>query len=179
MGQILAAAATLGTLIFFGVQVRDSHRQVKQTESNRREDREHELADRRRERELSYTPYLSVAVGTQQFVAHGACTAKCIVNADGAGVAYNVSVSFSLQRDGAWQTPLICPTIHYLRAPASAPVEISWIDNDARQWARLEVSFLSMYRESIRFEQTGYVEPRKGLVLTEPPAFLDVVGKRI
>lgn len=164
LAQIVAALSTLGALIFFWAQIQQMRSQQMQDEKDRREDFE-----------LAHTPYLSLQVLT----AHrpepnqpGVLSADCQVNADGAGVAYDVKVTLRFERNGQMEHAHTDHYIKYLRAPDSHTATLSWnfgIVGPQDRAAYVEFEFVNMFHKKQRYGHRAWINDAAGLRVEGAP----------
>lgn len=174
--QAAAAVGTVAVLAFVWVQLRGAGRDGRQlNEMVNAEIEELRASQERRESRLredyetSQTPYVSLEVLPGTSRQEDRWVGTCRVNADGGGVAYNVTVN------------LLIPSLHYtdvavvryLRAPGSAAVELRWPLHLQRD-ARIEVVFTSRFGRVHRVSHAAFVQDDGVLRIADTPSIEDL-----
>jgi hypothetical protein len=171
-----AAAATAAALVLVWRELRSSGREGRHLNEivgaqieELRNGQEHREARLREEYERTQTPYLSLEVLPGPRRQEDRWVAGCRVNADGGGVAYNVTLN------------LVIPSLHYtdvaavryLRAPGSASVELRWPLHVERD-ARIEVVFTSRFGRVHRVSHGAFVQDDGSLRIADTPSIEDL-----
>jgi hypothetical protein len=140
LGTWLAAIGTIGTLIFFWLQLQ-AMREGLNAERKRAED-----AFRQ-----EHTPFLSIAL--REFVVNPRpeAWAHFTLHADGQGVAYNVIVNMVIEPGSppGWTGTHV---VSFLRAPDSETVSFSWDIKPGSRPAWLEIRFTNMFEQSVAWK---------------------------
>lgn len=177
VAAVLAAAGTVGSLIFLGLQTKTLAKQVRD-----------EAQGRRTAFRVERTPFLSVEAGPVEAVRHSRVSGReessrpvhITIHADGAGVAHNVIVNFfQIGERPPWRV-LAIRTVPFLRAPAATEVVLFCPEDtpvlEAATAFRIEVSYLNMFNEraelahSARF-RTGRAGSEVMLEITDAPVY--------
>ena len=174
--QAAAALGTVGVLALVWLQLRSAGRdgqrlnEMVSTEIEElRASQERREAQLREDHEAAQTPYLSLEVVAGGGRREDRWVATCRINADGGGVAYNVTLN------------LLIPSLHYsdvaavryLRAPGSAPVELRWPVHVERD-ARIEVVFTSRFGRVHRVSHGAFVQDDGSLRIADTPSIEDL-----
>lgn len=168
LAQAAVVLATIGTLAFFAAQLGEMRRQAEASERQRQADYERQ-----------HTPHLSLEVdGVVRPWAH--VRVRCRLNADGAGVPYNVRISVK-DPSNSQQMRDVSADVPYVRAPGSKEFELLWgyngNDRDRQRDVKVEVRYATMFTtaeagesKAVSFEQWGKASDA-GLDLPSPPTY--------
>ena len=174
--EAAAAAATVAVLVLVWRELRSSGREGRQLNEivgaqveELRAGQERREAQLREDHERTQTPYVSLEVLPGPRRQEDRWVAGCRVNADGGGVAYNVTLN------------LVIPSLHYtdvfvvryLRAPGSAPAELRWPLHVQRD-ARIDVMFTSRFGRVHRVSQAAFVQDDGVLRIADAPSIEDL-----
>lgn len=174
--QAGGALGTVAALLLVWLQLRTTGREGRQLNEivtaqieELRSSQERREGQLREDYERSQTPYLSLEVASGGRREEDRWIASCRVNADGGGVAYNVTLN------------LIIPTLHYtdvsviryLRAPGSAAAEVRWPLHVQRD-ARIEVVFTSRFGRLHRVNHAAFVQDDGVLRIADTPSIEDL-----